>query len=123
MILFEEDPDFRLGYRWCAQVLRRGAYLGPYRNMFANAATTDADVTRTLEATGAAFKDLKKNRKSMEPPAQLARGGSGGGASGIVTGWGCWCTCRRGRARWSQGKLRMGGGAGAPGPGHHEDRP
>ncbi len=72
MILFENDPDFRLGYHWCAQALRRGAYMSPYHNMFANAAMTEADVTRTLEATGAAFEDLKKNRASIEPPAQLA---------------------------------------------------
>ena len=72
MVLFEDDPDFRLGYAWCAAALRAGAYLSPYHNMFSNAAMTEADVTRTLEATGAAFEELRRTRESLLPPPQLA---------------------------------------------------
>ena len=72
MVLFEDDPDFRLGYAWCAAALRAGAYLSPYHNMFSNAAMTEADVTRTLEATGAAFEELRRTLESLLPPPQLA---------------------------------------------------
>ena len=73
MVLFEDDPDFRLGYAFCAGAMRRGVYLSPYHNMFINAAMTEADIAQTLEATGAAFEDLKKNRSSVEPsPALMA---------------------------------------------------
>lgn len=72
MVLFADDPDFRFGYHWCGSAMRGGVLMSPYHNMFANAAMTEADVARSLEATGAAFEDLKKNRASIQPPAQLA---------------------------------------------------
>lgn len=71
MVLFEDDPDFRLGYAFCAAALKRGVYLSPYHNMFINAAMTEADIAQTLEATGAAFEDLKRNRASARPSAAL----------------------------------------------------
>ncbi|MEC9434186.1 MAG: aminotransferase class III-fold pyridoxal phosphate-dependent enzyme [Pseudomonadota bacterium] len=71
MVLFEEDPDFRLGYAWCAAALRAGAYLSPYHNMFANAAMTEADVARTLEATDAAFEAVKRGRDGLSRPPQV----------------------------------------------------
>lgn len=71
MVLFEEDPDFRLGYAWCAAALRAGAYLSPYHNMFANAAMTEADLTRTLEATDAAFEAVKRGRDGLSRPPQV----------------------------------------------------
>ncbi len=71
MVLFEDDPDFRLGYAFCAAALRRGVYLSPYHNMFINAAMTEADIAQTLEATGAAFEDIMRNRDSLEPSPVL----------------------------------------------------
>ncbi|MEP3326199.1 MAG: aminotransferase class III-fold pyridoxal phosphate-dependent enzyme [Nitratireductor sp.] len=71
MVLFQDDPDFRLGYAFCAGALRRGVYLSPYHNMFINAAMTQEDILHTLEATGAAFEDLKRNRSSVRPSPVL----------------------------------------------------
>ena len=73
MVLFDEDPDFRLGYAFCQAALDRGVYLSPYHNMFINAAMTEDDIRLTLEATGAALEHVKKNRASIEPPAALAK--------------------------------------------------
>ena len=70
-ILFDDDPDWRFGYRWCQLAMKHGAYLSPYHNMFINAAMTEADVAKTLEATGAAFADLQANRTTLEPQAKL----------------------------------------------------
>jgi len=71
MVLFEDDPDFRLGYAFCAAAMKRGVYLSPYHNMFINAAMTEADISETLEATGAAFEDIKRNRDSLKPSQVL----------------------------------------------------
>ena len=66
-IFFEDDPDFRIGYAWCVEALKRGAYLHPYHNMFLSGAHTIADIEATLEATDAAFEVVKKRANSLEP--------------------------------------------------------
>jgi glutamate-1-semialdehyde 2,1-aminomutase len=66
-IFFENDPDFRIGYAWCAEALKRGAYLHPYHNMFLSGAHTTADIDATLQATDAAFEEVKKRSNSLEP--------------------------------------------------------
>lgn len=71
MLLFEDDPDFRVGYAFCREALRHGVYLSPYHNMFTNAAMTETDIALTLEATGAAFEAVKRNRASLKPSAAL----------------------------------------------------
>ncbi|MWB78788.1 aminotransferase class III-fold pyridoxal phosphate-dependent enzyme [Pseudooceanicola sp. 216_PA32_1] len=72
MVLFEDDPDFRLGYGFCREAMTRGVYMSPYHNMFMNAAMTETDVAQTLEATGAAFEAIKKSRASLKPSPVLA---------------------------------------------------
>ncbi|WP_136634844.1 aminotransferase class III-fold pyridoxal phosphate-dependent enzyme [Pseudooceanicola onchidii] len=72
MILFEDDPDFSLGYGFCRAAMKRGVYMSPYHNMFINAAMTRKDIATTLEATGAAFEDIKQSRASLKPSAALA---------------------------------------------------
>jgi glutamate-1-semialdehyde 2,1-aminomutase len=71
MVLFEDDPDFRLGYGFCREAMKRGVYFSPYHNMFINAAMTEADIAETLEATGAAFEELRRNRAALKPSAAL----------------------------------------------------
>ncbi len=71
MILFEDDPDFRLGYCWVTEALMRGVYLHPYHNNFICAALTADDVRTTLETTDEAFEALKKRRASLGPVEQL----------------------------------------------------
>jgi glutamate-1-semialdehyde 2,1-aminomutase len=72
MVLFEDDPDFKLGYGFCRAAMKRGVYMSPYHNMFMNAAMTRTDIADTLEATGAAFEDIKQSRASLKPLAALA---------------------------------------------------
>jgi len=71
MVLFDDDPDWRLGYHWCRIAMKHGAYLSPYHNMFMNAAMTEKDIAMVMEATGIAFEDLKKNRDTIKPPEKL----------------------------------------------------
>ena len=71
-ILFEDDPDFRLGYTWTGECARRGAYMHPFHNMFLSAAHGPEELTRTLEATDAAFASLKLQRATLQPIPKLA---------------------------------------------------
>jgi glutamate-1-semialdehyde 2,1-aminomutase len=71
LILFDEDPDFRIGFGWNAEMLRRGIYLHPWHNMFMCAAMTEADIARTLEAADESFRALKSGQHRLEPHAVL----------------------------------------------------
>jgi glutamate-1-semialdehyde 2,1-aminomutase len=72
MILFDDDPDMRLGYCWAAEALTRGVYIHPWHNNFICAALTESDVRRTLEITDEAFAALQRKRATLGPVPQLA---------------------------------------------------
>jgi glutamate-1-semialdehyde 2,1-aminomutase len=71
LILFEDDPDFRAGYAWSTEMVKRGIYVHPWHNMFFCAAMTDADIAQALDAADAAFGAVKANRSSLKPHAGL----------------------------------------------------
>ncbi len=50
-ILFDEDPEFRLGNKFCTTALMHGVYLHPWHNMFLSTAHTESDIEMTLAAT------------------------------------------------------------------------
>jgi glutamate-1-semialdehyde 2,1-aminomutase len=58
MIMFEDDPDFVLGYRFVQEALQRGVYMHPWHNMFLSAAHQADDIDRVLEATNGALKQV-----------------------------------------------------------------
>lgn len=72
LILFDEDPDFRVGYCWSAEMLKRGIYVHPWHNMFLCAAMTDSDIDSALNAADDLFKAVKASRSTLEPHAGLA---------------------------------------------------
>jgi glutamate-1-semialdehyde 2,1-aminomutase len=72
-ILFEDDPDFRVGYAWVAEALKRGVYLHPYHNMFLSAAHSLDDMATALVATDDAFAAVKKRLGTLEPHPVVAR--------------------------------------------------
>lgn len=55
MVLFDEDPDLKKGFRFCQEALRRGVYLHPWHNWFLSTAHSEADIERVLEVTDAAL--------------------------------------------------------------------
>jgi glutamate-1-semialdehyde 2,1-aminomutase len=71
LILFEDDPDYRVGYGWCAEMVKRGVYVHPWHNMFFCNAMTDADIALAVETADVAFKALKANKPALEPHAGL----------------------------------------------------
>jgi glutamate-1-semialdehyde 2,1-aminomutase len=71
-ILFEDDKDFRIGYGWTVECLKRGVYFHPYHNGFISAAHGEAELRETLEATERAFGALKVAKPSLEPNAALS---------------------------------------------------
>lgn len=75
-ILFDDDPEMRMGFFWTASAVRRGVYLHPYHNMFMNAAMTPADVEEALVATEEAFALLRNQdiaHLPLERPAVISR--------------------------------------------------
>ena len=66
-IMFEGDPDFRVGYGWAEEMLARGIYMHPWHNMFLCAAMTEADIDATLAAADAAFAAVAERRGMLEP--------------------------------------------------------
>lgn len=55
LILFDRDPDQKMGFSFCAAALERGIYLHPAHTMFFSVAHTPADIDRALEATDGAL--------------------------------------------------------------------
>ncbi|WP_332819645.1 aminotransferase class III-fold pyridoxal phosphate-dependent enzyme [Sphingopyxis sp.] len=70
-IMFEGDPDFRVGYAWAEEMLARGIYVHPWHNMFLCAAMTEADIDRTIAAARDAFGAIAARRDELVPHAVL----------------------------------------------------
>ncbi|HEX5263167.1 MAG TPA: aminotransferase class III-fold pyridoxal phosphate-dependent enzyme [Phenylobacterium sp.] len=60
LIMFEDDPDAAIGYRWNAALMARGVYFHPWHNMFMSAAMSAGDIDFALEAADDAFKAAKR---------------------------------------------------------------
>lgn len=55
-LLFDNDPEFTLGNRFCQAALARGVYLHPKHNMFLSLAHDEAAIDEALSATAEAFR-------------------------------------------------------------------
>lgn len=71
LMLFDDDPDFRVGYAWAEEMLARGVYVHPFHNMFVAACMTDADIDFAVEAGDASFAAVAARRDSIEPATAL----------------------------------------------------
>jgi len=71
-IFFADDADFRLGYAWVVECLKRGALFHPWHNMFLSAAHTAQDIAQALDCAERAFAALRQRRAQLQPPAQIA---------------------------------------------------
>ncbi len=72
LVLFEDDPDLRLGFAWCSQMLSRGIYLHPWHNMFLCAAMTETDISSALDAADQSFRAVKQDPRSTEVNSKLS---------------------------------------------------
>jgi len=70
-ILFADDPDFRKGFGWTLEAMKRGIYLHPWHNMFLCAALTEDDVRQTLSRTDDALAALKKRGNDLPSTDRL----------------------------------------------------
>jgi glutamate-1-semialdehyde 2,1-aminomutase len=84
LILFDNDPDFRIGFAWSAEMVKRGVYVHPWHNMFMCTAMTDADVAQALQAARESLRGTKQVRPAppRTPPHiggrhRAQRGGGG----------------------------------------------
>ena len=72
MVLFDDDPDFRVGYGWCAEMVGHGIYVHPWHNMFLCAAMTESDIDSAVAAADESFRVVAKNRSELVPHPGLA---------------------------------------------------
>jgi glutamate-1-semialdehyde 2,1-aminomutase len=72
LFLFGDDSDFRRGYFWCGEMMKRGVYTHPWHNMFICAAMTEADVAFTIDAANESFVQLKAHESGLSEPYQIA---------------------------------------------------
>ncbi len=72
-ILFEDDPDFRVGFAWAQEAVARGAYIHPWHNMFLCTAHGEAEIDTALAATDQAFEALKPRLNTLEAHPFIAR--------------------------------------------------
>ena len=70
LILFDNDPDMRLGYFWSARMVANGVYMHPWHNMFISAAMTDANIDFVLDAADQSFGQLAKAAPKLGPNAR-----------------------------------------------------
>jgi glutamate-1-semialdehyde 2,1-aminomutase len=72
LMKFADDADFRVGFFWCTEMLRRGIYTHPWHNMFINTAMSEETVEQTIRAADGAFAALVAARATIPPNARLA---------------------------------------------------
>jgi glutamate-1-semialdehyde 2,1-aminomutase len=71
LLLFDADPDLRLGFFWSREMLKRGVYVHPWHNMFLSAAMTDGDIDAALDAASGAFEVSRAKRAVIKPSPKL----------------------------------------------------
>lgn len=67
LFLFDDDPDFRIGFAWSEAMLSRGVYVHPWHNMFLCQAMTLEDIDMAISAARDSFAELKSKLSSLEP--------------------------------------------------------
>ena len=72
-ILFDDDPDYRVGYGWCSEMLKPGVYTHPWHNMFLSAAMTETEIAFALSAAEESFKALRASVNTLQPHAMFAK--------------------------------------------------
>lgn len=71
-ILFDADPDFRVGFAFAEAMLARGVYMHPWHNMFLCAAMTEADMDLAIEAARSSFAQVRASFDSLVPHPLVA---------------------------------------------------
>jgi len=74
LVQFADDPDCRLGERFCREALRHGVYLHHRHNMFLSAAHDAEIIDEALDATDRAFQALAREGRGNDS-ASLCRVG------------------------------------------------
>ena len=67
LILFDDDPDFRFGFAWGEEMIKRGVYVHPWHNMFLCAAMMEEDIHIALDAADGAFEAIKARSSDIAP--------------------------------------------------------
>ncbi len=66
-ILFDNDPDMRHGYFWCARMITHGVYVHPWHNMFLSAAMNESNIDFVVDAADESFRELAHAADTLGP--------------------------------------------------------
>lgn len=72
-ILFHDDPDYRVGFAFCAAMLERGIYMHPWHNMFLCSAMTQDDMVAAIAAADGAMADVRARHTDLQPHADVVK--------------------------------------------------
>ncbi|WP_176598265.1 MULTISPECIES: aminotransferase class III-fold pyridoxal phosphate-dependent enzyme [Sphingobium] len=72
ILLFDDDPDMRLGAAFAGGMISRGIYFHPWHNMFLCAAMTDEDMAQAIDAAGETFAAMDRERETIRPHPGIA---------------------------------------------------
>ncbi|NML90662.1 aminotransferase class III-fold pyridoxal phosphate-dependent enzyme [Sphingobium sp. TB-6] len=72
ILLFDDDPDMRLGAAFAGGMIARGIYFHPWHNMFLCAAMTDDDMAQVIDAAGETFAAMDSERAKIQPHPGIA---------------------------------------------------
>ena len=60
VLLFDNDPERKMGWLFCTEALKRGVYLHATHTLFLSAAHSEADIDQALDATDAAMREVAR---------------------------------------------------------------
>ncbi|MGD9749903.1 MAG: aminotransferase class III-fold pyridoxal phosphate-dependent enzyme [Acidimicrobiia bacterium] len=66
-VLFEDDPDLRVGFAFGEAMLERGVYVHPWHNMFLCAAMSEADIDLAIDAATGALAVVRSRLDGLQP--------------------------------------------------------
>lgn len=67
MILFKDDPDFRITMAFASDMMKRGVYMALNHNLFLCAAMTHEDISRTVDIADAVLAEMSRRRTRILP--------------------------------------------------------
>jgi glutamate-1-semialdehyde 2,1-aminomutase len=72
ILLFDDDPDMRLGAAFAGGMISRGIYFHPWHNMFLCAAMTEDDMAQAIDAADETFAAMDRERGAIQPHPGIA---------------------------------------------------
>lgn len=71
-VMFDDDPDLRVGFAFTEEMVARGVLVHPWHNMFLCASMTSADIDAAIDAADDSLAAVRARRDTLEPHPIIA---------------------------------------------------